>query len=74
MRQEWIFACWRWPTCAPPTKQTLPQETWAAALEVVRELLENWFEKPAETITPPALVDGDDLMNELDLPARKKDR
>ncbi|MCX6035018.1 MAG: HDIG domain-containing protein, partial [Chloroflexi bacterium] len=29
-------------------EQTLPQETWAAALDVVRLMLENWFEKPAE--------------------------
>ena len=29
-------------------EETLPQETWAAALDVVRKMLENWFEKPAE--------------------------
>jgi len=48
-------------------EQTLPPETWAAALEVVRLMLENWFEKPAEAIAPPLLVNGDDLMRELDL-------
>jgi putative nucleotidyltransferase with HDIG domain len=48
-------------------EQTLPQEAWAAALEVVRLMLENWFEKPAESITPVALVNGDDLMGELNL-------
>jgi putative nucleotidyltransferase with HDIG domain len=48
-------------------EQTLPQETWEAALEVVRLMLENWFEKPAESITPVALVNGDDLMEELKL-------
>ena len=48
-------------------EQTLPQETWAAALDVVRLMLENWFEKPAEAIAPPFLVDGDDLMRELKL-------
>jgi poly(A) polymerase len=53
-------------------EQTLPQETWAAALEIVREFLENWFEKPAETISPPHLVDGSDLMRELALPSGKQ--
>ncbi len=48
-------------------EQTLPQETWAAALEVVRLMLENWFEKPAESIAPTPLVNGDDLMRELNL-------
>ena len=48
-------------------EQTLPQETWAAALEVVRLMLENWFEKPAESIAPPPLVNGDDLIGELKL-------
>ncbi len=55
-------------------EQTLPQETWAAALEIVREFLENWYEKPAETIAPPPLVDGNVLMSELALPAGKTDR
>jgi len=48
-------------------EQTLPQEAWAAVLEVVRLMLENWFEKPAESIAPIALVNGDDLMGELNL-------
>jgi poly(A) polymerase len=53
-------------------EQTLPQETWAAALEVVRSLLEAWYEKKEEQITPPPLVDGNDLMRELSLPPGKK--
>ena len=53
-------------------EQTLPQETWAAALEVVRLMLENWFEKPGETIDPPSLVNGDDLMKALNLEPGKK--
>jgi hypothetical protein len=48
-------------------EQTLPQETWAAALDVVRTMLENWFEKPTESIDPPQLVNGDDLMLALNL-------
>jgi hypothetical protein len=53
-------------------EETLPQETWAACLEVVRILLENWYEKPAESVVPPSLLDGDDLMRELDLQPGKQ--
>ncbi|MGE5249236.1 MAG: CCA tRNA nucleotidyltransferase, partial [Bacteroidota bacterium] len=45
----------------------LSQETWTAALDVARILLENYWEKPQETVAPPRLVDGHDLMNELGL-------
>ncbi len=51
---------------------TLPQETWAAALEVVRMLLEAWYEKKEERVTPSPLVDGNDLMQELSLQPGKK--
>ena len=30
---------------------------------MVRLFLENWFEKPGESIDPPTLVDGTDIMN-----------
>ena len=53
-------------------EQSLPQEAWAACLDVVRTLLENWFEKPGESVAPPPLVDGDDLMRELNLQPGKK--
>ena len=53
-------------------EQTLPQETWAAALEVVRTLLEAWYEKKEEQVTPQPLVDGNDLMREFSLPPGKK--
>ena len=32
---------------------TLTQETWAATLDICRIFLENFWEKPAETIAPP---------------------
>jgi putative nucleotidyltransferase with HDIG domain len=48
-------------------EQTLPQDVWIAALDVVRTMLENWFEKPSESIDPPPLVNGDDLMQDLNL-------
>ena len=46
---------------------TLTQETWTAALEVARLLLENYWERPEETVAPPRLLDGNDLMRELNL-------
>ena len=46
---------------------TLTQETWTAALDVARILLENYWEKREETIAPPRLLDGNDLMRELNL-------
>lgn len=46
---------------------TLKQESWTAALDVARTLLENYFERPEEIIAPPRLVDGHDLMSSLDL-------
>ena len=46
---------------------TLTQETWSANLDVCRILLENYWEKPEETVMPPRLLSGDDLMSELDL-------
>jgi tRNA nucleotidyltransferase/poly(A) polymerase len=46
---------------------TLAQESWTIALDVARTLLENYFEKREETIAPPRLVDGNDLMQELNL-------
>ncbi len=46
---------------------TLPQATWTAALDVARILLENYWEKREETVAPPRLVDGNDLMRALSL-------
>ena len=46
---------------------TLSQETWTAALDIARILLENYWEKPEETIAPPKLLDGNELMQELEL-------
>jgi poly(A) polymerase len=46
---------------------TLSQETWTAALDVARILLENYWEKPQETVTPPRWLDGNELMAELGL-------
>ena len=35
-------------------------------------VMESWFEKPAETVAPPQLIDGNDLMRELDLKPGKQ--
>ena len=40
----------------------LTQETWAATLDICRIFLENFWEKPAETVAPPRLLDGNELM------------
>ena len=40
-------------------------ETWTVYLDVARILLENYFEKPEEIISPPRLLDGNQLMKEL---------
>jgi poly(A) polymerase len=45
----------------------LTQETWTASLDVARVLLENYWEKRQETVAPPRLLDGNDLMHELEL-------
>ncbi|MCI0551525.1 MAG: HD domain-containing protein [Anaerolineae bacterium] len=46
---------------------TLSQETWIAALNVAQILLENYWEKREETVAPPRLLNGNDLMHELSL-------
>jgi tRNA nucleotidyltransferase/poly(A) polymerase len=46
---------------------TLMQETWTVALDIARLLLENYWEKPEETVSPPRLLDGNELMRELGL-------
>jgi tRNA nucleotidyltransferase/poly(A) polymerase len=48
---------------------TLTQESWTAALDVARILLENYWEKPEETVAPPRLINGLDVMNEYQLEA-----
>jgi UTP:GlnB (protein PII) uridylyltransferase len=48
---------------------TLTEQAWAAWVEVARILLDNLWEKPQESVSPPRLVDGHDLMQELTLEA-----
>jgi hypothetical protein len=44
---------------------SLTIEIWNVYLDVARILLENYFEKPDEIISPPRLLDGTLLMKEL---------
>jgi len=46
---------------------SLPQDEWARLVEVVRILLEAWWEKQAEHVSPPTLLSGSDLIQELGL-------
>lgn len=46
---------------------TLPRETWACQLGVIRTLYEAWWEQPEQAVAPPALINGNDLMNIFDL-------
>ena len=45
----------------------LPQDDWIRQLDTVRILLEAWWERQAERISPPALLNGGDLIESLRL-------
>lgn len=45
----------------------LTMDTWNAYLDVARILLENYWERPEEIVSPPRFLDGNELMRELDL-------
>jgi putative nucleotidyltransferase with HDIG domain len=45
----------------------LDEQRWAQRLEVAETLLIHWFERHEETVAPPPLLTGDDLMAELGL-------
>jgi poly(A) polymerase len=44
---------------------SLPPDLWVHHVEVVRTLLEAWWENKEEIISPPPLINGNDLMREL---------
>lgn len=44
---------------------TLPQDVWVNHLNVIRPLLEAWWEQPGERVSPPALLTGHDLISEF---------
>jgi hypothetical protein len=40
----------------------MTQKMWVASLDVVRIFFENWWEKREQSVQPPPLVDGNDLI------------
>ena len=46
----------------------LPSEVWVKQVDVVRSLLEAWWEQREERIRPVALLNGDDLQSIFHLP------
>jgi poly(A) polymerase len=47
--------------------ETFSQEQWSHHLEVIRCLLEAWWDHPRERVTPLVLVNGNDLMKEFEI-------
>jgi tRNA nucleotidyltransferase/poly(A) polymerase len=48
---------------------TLTAEIWKDYLDISHTLLENYWERPEEVVSPPRLLDGHELMKELNLPS-----
>ena len=46
---------------------TLVQDYWRRHLHLIRLLMEAWWERPAESVSPPELLRGGDLIRELQL-------
>jgi poly(A) polymerase len=46
---------------------TLPVEIWQREVDICRILLESWWEKPAEVISPPKLVSGSEIVKQFRL-------
>jgi len=46
---------------------SLPHDRWEKQVETVRTLLEAWWEQPIEKVRPPAMISGNDLINNLAL-------
>jgi len=48
-------------------EHTLPESLWKAELDICRILLENLWERPEETVKPPALLNGHEVMAAFEL-------
>jgi tRNA nucleotidyltransferase/poly(A) polymerase len=46
---------------------SLTQDIWMRQLDIVRSLLEAWWERPEESVAPPALLDGHAIMQAFNL-------
>jgi hypothetical protein len=53
--------------CLATYGATLPQDFWGRQLEVVRILLQAYWEQNDELVSPLALINGHDLISELSL-------
>jgi poly(A) polymerase len=47
--------------------ETLPQAVWMKHLDVVRDLMEAWWEKPEQQVNPTSFVNGIEIMNRFQL-------
>jgi putative nucleotidyltransferase with HDIG domain len=45
----------------------IPQDEWGHHLDVVRELLDAWWEKNDQVVSPPPLIKGSDLLQQFSL-------
>lgn len=50
----------------------LPQQDWAHHLDVLRALMEAWWERKEEMVAPPNLVNGNDLIQRFGLSPGKR--
>ncbi len=46
---------------------TLTRDTWEKYLDLCRVLLENWWERPEDSVRPAAVINGRDLINQFGL-------
>jgi len=46
---------------------SLPQERWARQLDIVRGLMDAWWEQPETMVNPPKIVTGNELMDKFGL-------
>jgi tRNA nucleotidyltransferase/poly(A) polymerase len=54
--------------CLATYETTLPQDLWANYLDVIRLLLHAYWEKNEQMVSPPGLINGHDLIDELSVP------
>jgi tRNA nucleotidyltransferase/poly(A) polymerase len=47
--------------------QALPTDQWVKLLEVVKELMESWWEYPQERVSPPTVLNGTEIMDLFNL-------
>jgi poly(A) polymerase len=53
--------------CLATYETTLPQDLWANYLDVIRILLQAYWEQKEELVSPPGLINGHDLIAELSM-------